>query len=147
MANNVDPDVTANYEPSHLNLQCLQRYLYCSAWLKGLKTSELTRTNNNTTNITTTKKKKKTTTAKQAVNNYLNRIVKLIKNKMAYGNGVYLVCRCSVTSFRPVRCFRAHAQTEPDTGWHKVCEKYHPFLSQMTTCFIDWAARIIRTLI
>ena len=30
MANSVDPDETAHYEPSHLGLHCLQRYLYWS---------------------------------------------------------------------------------------------------------------------
>ena len=28
MANSVDPDEMAHYEPSHLDLHCLQRYLY-----------------------------------------------------------------------------------------------------------------------
>ena len=43
MANSVDPDETAHYEPtahyeqSCLNLHCLQRYLYWSADMKGLK--------------------------------------------------------------------------------------------------------------
>ena len=36
MANSVDPDKTALYEPSHLNLHCLQRYMYKSAGMKGL---------------------------------------------------------------------------------------------------------------
>ena len=27
MANRVDPDETAHYEPSHLDLHCLQKYL------------------------------------------------------------------------------------------------------------------------
>ena len=36
IANSVDPDETARYEPSHLDLHCLQRYLYWSAGLKGL---------------------------------------------------------------------------------------------------------------
>ena len=34
MANSVDPDEMAHYEPSHLNLHCLQR---CLVWFKGLK--------------------------------------------------------------------------------------------------------------
>ena len=34
MANSVDPDETACYEASHLDLHCLQRYLYWSARLK-----------------------------------------------------------------------------------------------------------------
>ena len=38
MANSVDPDQTARYdfEPSLLDLHCLQRYLYWSARMKGL---------------------------------------------------------------------------------------------------------------
>ena len=46
MANSVDPEEmanyepTAHYEPSHLNLHCLQRYLYWSADMKGLSMSD-----------------------------------------------------------------------------------------------------------
>ena len=36
MANSVVPDAMACYEPSHLDLLCLHRYLSWSAWLKGL---------------------------------------------------------------------------------------------------------------
>ena len=36
MANSVDPDEMACYEPSHLDLHCLQRYLYWSVWMKQL---------------------------------------------------------------------------------------------------------------
>ena len=36
MANSVDPDETAHYEPSHLDLHCLYKYLFWSARLKGL---------------------------------------------------------------------------------------------------------------
>ena len=36
MANSVDPDETAYYEPSHLELHCLHIYLFWSAGLKGL---------------------------------------------------------------------------------------------------------------
>ena len=36
MANNVDPDEMAHYEPSHLDLHCLQRYLSWSAGPKRL---------------------------------------------------------------------------------------------------------------
>ena len=36
MANNVDPDETTRYEPSHLDLHCLQNYLYRSTGIKGL---------------------------------------------------------------------------------------------------------------
>ena len=36
MANNVDPDETARYGPSHLDLHCLQRYPCWSAEMKGL---------------------------------------------------------------------------------------------------------------
>ena len=36
MANSVHPDETAHYEPSHLDLHCLQRYLCWSAGMKGL---------------------------------------------------------------------------------------------------------------
>ena len=34
MANSVDPDETARYEPSHLDLHCLQKY---QDWFEGLK--------------------------------------------------------------------------------------------------------------
>ena len=34
MAKCVDPDKTAHYEPSHLDLHCLHRYWFCSAGLK-----------------------------------------------------------------------------------------------------------------
>ena len=34
MASSVDPDEMAHYEPSHLDLHCLHRYLY---WSTGLK--------------------------------------------------------------------------------------------------------------
>ena len=37
MANNVDSVEMACYEPSHLDLHCLGRYLSWSAMLKGLK--------------------------------------------------------------------------------------------------------------
>ena len=37
MANCVDPDEMAHYEPSHLDLHCLQRYLPRSAGMKGLR--------------------------------------------------------------------------------------------------------------
>ena len=36
MENSVDPDETACYEWSHLDLHCLQKYLYWSAGMKGL---------------------------------------------------------------------------------------------------------------
>ena len=36
MTNSVDPDETARYEPSHLDLHYLQRYLVWFAGLKGL---------------------------------------------------------------------------------------------------------------
>ena len=40
-ANNVDPDETAHYEPSNLDLQCLQiQLLFCST-LKGLTFGKL----------------------------------------------------------------------------------------------------------
>ena len=35
MENSVDPDETAHYEPSHLDLHCLHKYLFWSARLKG----------------------------------------------------------------------------------------------------------------
>ena len=35
MANSVDPDETARYEPSQQDLHCLHRYLFWSAGLKG----------------------------------------------------------------------------------------------------------------
>ena len=33
MANGAEPGETARYKPSHLDLQCLHRYLFWSAWL------------------------------------------------------------------------------------------------------------------
>ena len=36
MASRVDPDEMAHYEPSHLDLHCLHRYLFWSTGLKGL---------------------------------------------------------------------------------------------------------------
>ena len=36
MSNSVDPDETAPYEPSHLNLHCFHKYWFWSAGLKGL---------------------------------------------------------------------------------------------------------------
>ena len=36
LANSVDPDETARYEPSHLDLHCLQRRLYWPTWMEGL---------------------------------------------------------------------------------------------------------------
>ena len=38
MVNSVDPDEMAHNEPSHLGLNCLQKYLYWSTGLKGLRT-------------------------------------------------------------------------------------------------------------
>ena len=35
MANSVDPDKTANYAPSNLDLHCFQRYLCWSVQIKG----------------------------------------------------------------------------------------------------------------
>ena len=37
MANSVDPDETACYEQSHLDLHCLQRYLYWSVGTKEFR--------------------------------------------------------------------------------------------------------------
>ena len=37
MANSADPDEMASYKPSHLDLHCLQRYVYWSVGMKGLK--------------------------------------------------------------------------------------------------------------
>ena len=37
LANSVDPDEMAHYEPSHLNLHYFQRHLYWSTGIKGLK--------------------------------------------------------------------------------------------------------------
>ena len=42
MANNVDPDETVHYKPSHLDPHCLQRYPYWSVGMKGLELIELT---------------------------------------------------------------------------------------------------------
>ena len=39
MANSVYPDEMAHHEPSHLDLHCLQRYLFWSAGMKGLRVS------------------------------------------------------------------------------------------------------------
>ena len=36
MASSVDPDETARREPSHLDINCLLRYLVCSTDLNGL---------------------------------------------------------------------------------------------------------------
>ena len=36
MANSVDLDETARHESSHLDLHCLQKYLYWTAGMKGL---------------------------------------------------------------------------------------------------------------
>ena len=36
LINSVDPDETAHFEPSHLDLHCLHKYLYWSIGLKGL---------------------------------------------------------------------------------------------------------------
>ena len=38
MAHSVNPDESARYDPSHLVLRCLQRYMIWFAWLKN-KTS------------------------------------------------------------------------------------------------------------
>ena len=43
-ANSVDPDETARYEPSHLDLHCLHRYMFWSAVLKGLTMASYTKT-------------------------------------------------------------------------------------------------------
>ena len=37
MANSVDPDDTALYEPFHLDINCLPSYLIWPAGLKGLR--------------------------------------------------------------------------------------------------------------
>ena len=37
MTNSLDSDGTAHYEPSHLDLHCLQKYLSWSTGLKGLR--------------------------------------------------------------------------------------------------------------
>ena len=36
MTNSVDPDETARNKPSHLDHHFLRRYLFWSAWMKGL---------------------------------------------------------------------------------------------------------------
>ena len=36
MASSVNPGEMSHYEPSHLDLHCLHRYLYLSIGLKGL---------------------------------------------------------------------------------------------------------------
>ena len=41
MANSVDPDEMAHYDPSHLDLHCLQKNLSQSAELKGLTFTDL----------------------------------------------------------------------------------------------------------
>ena len=41
IANSADEDETARYEPSHLDLHCLQRYLYWSVGMKRLNFSPL----------------------------------------------------------------------------------------------------------
>ena len=40
-ANRLDPDETAHYEPSQLDLHCLQRYIIWSTMLKELKTRRI----------------------------------------------------------------------------------------------------------
>ena len=37
MANSVDRDEKAHYEPSYLDLYYLQRYMFCSAGMKELR--------------------------------------------------------------------------------------------------------------
>ena len=37
MTNSIDLDETARNEPSHLDLHCLDRYLFWFTWLKGLR--------------------------------------------------------------------------------------------------------------
>ena len=37
MTNSLDPDEMAHYEPSHLDLHCLQRYLFWSVGLKVVR--------------------------------------------------------------------------------------------------------------
>ena len=39
MANSVDPDETAFYGPSYLDLHCLHKHLRCSTGFKGLNTN------------------------------------------------------------------------------------------------------------
>ena len=41
IANNEDPNETAHHELSHLDLHCLQRYLYWYIGMKRLRTSSL----------------------------------------------------------------------------------------------------------
>ena len=41
MANRIDNDETARYEPSHQDLHCLHRYWFWSAGMKGLGYSTL----------------------------------------------------------------------------------------------------------
>ena len=43
MANSIDPDETARYEPSHLDLHCLQKYQIWSTELKGLSNLQISR--------------------------------------------------------------------------------------------------------
>ena len=50
MAISADPDETAHYEPSHLDLHCLNRYLYWSVGIKGLQMSAM-RINHVETNL------------------------------------------------------------------------------------------------
>ena len=40
MANRVDPDETAHYKLSHLELPCLQRYRFWSTGLKELRSTD-----------------------------------------------------------------------------------------------------------
>ena len=40
MGNSVGPDETARYERSHLDLYCLQKYLYWFVGMKGLTKSQ-----------------------------------------------------------------------------------------------------------
>ena len=47
IANSVDPDETARYEPSHLVLHCLQKYMFRCAGFKELTHSLLSAANVN----------------------------------------------------------------------------------------------------
>ena len=55
MTNSVDPDETARDEPSHLDLRCLQKCLFWSAVLKGLRDKQfgvkVLKTSSNTNDI------------------------------------------------------------------------------------------------
>ena len=50
-ANSVDPDETAHYEPSHLDLHCLKRFVYLSAGMRELNKNKEINQNRQSTGV------------------------------------------------------------------------------------------------